>query len=107
MAISAGTKRAIFDVVLFAASQAALYYTIRWVVQSMNPVEKKEVKEKSLKALERLGHKSLALDDYERQIASEIIHPDDIDVHFSGICLKKLAMFSFDSFCQTLVAWTL
>ncbi|EKM49807.1 uncharacterized protein PHACADRAFT_167153 [Phanerochaete carnosa HHB-10118-sp] len=76
MAISAGTKRAIFD---------ALYYTIRWVMQSMNPVEKKEVKEKSLKALERLGHKSLTLDDYERQIASEIIHPDDIDVHFSDI----------------------
>lgn len=51
----------------------------------MNPVEKKEVKQKSLKALEKLGHKSLVLDDYERQIASEIIHPDDIDVHFSDI----------------------
>ncbi|GJE92609.1 ATP-binding protein [Phanerochaete sordida] len=85
MAISPSTKRAIVDVALFVASQAALYYTVRWVMQSMNPVEKKDVKQKSLKALEKLGHKSLELDDYERQIASEIIHPDDIDVHFSDI----------------------
>ena len=34
-------------------------------MQSMNPVEKKEVKQKSLKALEKLGHKSLVLDEYE------------------------------------------
>ena len=37
----------------------------QWVMQSMNPVEKKEVKQKSLKALEKLGHKSLVLDEYE------------------------------------------
>lgn len=82
MAMSSGTKRAIFDVALFLASQAALYYTVRWVLM---PTEKKEVKTKSLKALEKLGHKDLRLDEYERQIASEIIHPDDIHVGFSDI----------------------
>ncbi|KAI0076709.1 ATPase [Panus rudis PR-1116 ss-1] len=82
MAISPSTKRAIVDVALFIASQAALYYTVRWVLM---PGEKKEVKAKSLKALEKLGHKNLKLDEYERQIASEIIHPDDIDVGFEDI----------------------
>ncbi|KIP02717.1 hypothetical protein PHLGIDRAFT_95701 [Phlebiopsis gigantea 11061_1 CR5-6] len=85
MAVSAGTKRALFDVVLFVASQAALFYTVKWVMHSMNPTDKKEVKAKSLKALEKLGHHGLAMDEYESQIASEIIHPDDIDVTFSDI----------------------
>ncbi|KAI0770644.1 AAA-domain-containing protein [Fomes fomentarius] len=85
MAISATTKRAIFDVAIFAASQIALYYTLRWAIDTLSPVERKEVKQKSLKALESLGHKDLKLDEYESQIASEIIHPDDIEVGFSDI----------------------
>ncbi|KAI0917620.1 hypothetical protein AcW1_007216 [Taiwanofungus camphoratus] len=85
MAVSPATKRAIFDVALFVVSQAALYYTVRWIVDSMVPGERKEVKAKSLKALEKLGHRDLKLDEYEKQIASEVIHPDDIDVRFSDI----------------------
>ncbi|KAI0671158.1 ATPase [Trametes maxima] len=85
MAVSASTKRAILDVAIFVASQAALYYTLRWVMDTMSPVERKEVKQKSLKALESLGHKDVKLDEYESQIASEIIHPDDIDVRFTDI----------------------
>ncbi|OSC98011.1 ATPase [Trametes coccinea BRFM310] len=85
MAVSASTKRAILDVAIFVASQAALYYTLRWVMDTMSPTERKEVKQKSLKALESLGHTDLKLDEYEAQIASEIIHPDDIDVRFSDI----------------------
>ena len=38
-------------------------------MQSMSPVEKKEVKQKSLKALEKLGHTRLELDDYESACA--------------------------------------
>ncbi|KAI0727933.1 ATPase [Fomitopsis betulina] len=85
MAVSASTKRAILDVALFVASQAALYYTIRWVIDGTLSGDKKEVKAKSLKALEKLGHRDLKLDEYEKQIASEVIHPDDIDVRFSDI----------------------
>jgi len=85
MSVSHSTKRIILDVVLFAASQAALYYTVRWVMDGMVSGEKKEVKAKSLKALERLGHRDLKLDEYEKQIASEVIHPDDIEVQFSDI----------------------
>lgn len=34
-------------------------------MDSLSPVERKEVKQKSLKALENLGHKDLQLDEYE------------------------------------------
>ncbi|KZT11810.1 AAA-domain-containing protein [Laetiporus sulphureus 93-53] len=85
MTISAGTKRAILDITLFLVSQAALYYTVRWLMDGMIPGEKKEVKPKSLKALEKLGHRDLKLDEYEKQIASEVIHPDDIDVSFKDV----------------------
>lgn len=73
------------DIALLAVSQAALFYTVRWVMASMNPTEKKNVKAKSLKALEKLGHQDLEMDEYERQIASEIIHPDDIEVTFADV----------------------
>lgn len=75
-------------------------------MDTMTPMgeKKKEVKAKSLKALEKLGHSDLQLDEYESaqlvelysvalahfvtnvgQIASEVIHPDDIDVRFTGV----------------------
>ncbi|KAI0329052.1 ATPase [Cubamyces sp. BRFM 1775] len=84
MAVSSSTRKAIIDVTLFLASQAALYYTIRWVVDTMAP-ERKDANEKGLKTLESLGHTDLHLDEYESQIASEVIHPDDIDVRFTDI----------------------
>lgn len=41
-------------------------------MDTMSPVERKEVKQKSLKALESLGHKDLKLDEYESASASAI-----------------------------------
>ncbi|KAH9970752.1 P-loop containing nucleoside triphosphate hydrolase protein [Lactifluus volemus] len=38
-----------------------------------------------MEALKRLGHEKLKLDEYEKRIASEVVHPDDIDVTFSEI----------------------
>ncbi|KAF7974288.1 hypothetical protein HWV62_29839 [Athelia sp. TMB] len=82
---SANTKRAILDIALFVATQAALYYTIRWTMDSLSPSPKKEVQAKKSEALKRLGHKDLKLDEYEKTIANEVIHPDDISVTFSDI----------------------
>ena len=39
----------------------------QWVMHSMNPTDKKEVKAKSLKALEKLGHHGLVMDEYESE----------------------------------------
>ncbi|KAK7025569.1 mitochondrial dynamin GTPase Msp1 [Paramarasmius palmivorus] len=73
-------------VALFVATQAAVYYTIRWVLDSSTG-KSREVKTKQLEALKRLGHKlkDLELDEYEATIANEIIHPDDISVTFPDI----------------------
>ncbi|KAK2465282.1 hypothetical protein APHAL10511_002636 [Amanita phalloides] len=84
--VSAGAKRAMLDVALFIASQAALYYTIRWIFDSaLSPERRGEVKAKQQEALKRLGHSNLKLDEYERTVANEVIHPDDIGVTFPDI----------------------
>lgn len=76
---------------------------IQWVIDSItSPDKKEEVKEKQLEALKRLGHSGMVLDEYESEypqpgpfawtlnvaspekVANEVIHPDDIDIHFSG-----------------------
>ena len=54
------------------------------MVTSISPDKKQEVKAKQLEALKKLGHIDLQLDEYERTVANEIIHPDDISVRFSG-----------------------
>ncbi|PPQ85160.1 hypothetical protein CVT25_004167 [Psilocybe cyanescens] len=76
--VSSGTKRAAFEVALFLASQ--------WVLDAVSPDKKDgEVKEKQMAALKRLGHHELKLDEYERKVANEVIHPDDIPVTFGDI----------------------
>ncbi|KAF9265175.1 AAA-domain-containing protein [Marasmius fiardii PR-910] len=84
MAVSASTKRMVFDVAIFLASQAAVYYAVRWMIDSTTG-KSTEVKTKQLEALKRLGHKDLKLDEYEATVANEIIHPDDIPIRFSDI----------------------
>jgi hypothetical protein len=51
----------------------------------MLPDRKDEkVKAKQMEALKRLGHHQLELDEYEKRVANEVIHPDDIHVTFKG-----------------------
>jgi len=83
--VSANTKRLAVDVAIFVASQVAMYYTIRWVMDNVSPTKKREVKEKQMEALQRNGHSQLVLDEYESTVANEVIHPDDIHVQFSDI----------------------
>ncbi|KDQ62132.1 hypothetical protein JAAARDRAFT_700353 [Jaapia argillacea MUCL 33604] len=86
MAMSSATKRTLLDVALFLASQAALYYTLHWAIESFMPErEKKKLSTKSKDILERLGHKDLDLNEYEKAIASEVIHPDDIHIKFADV----------------------
>ncbi|KAF7365645.1 AAA domain-containing protein [Mycena venus] len=79
------TKRIALEVALFLAGQAALFYTVKWALDEFLPEKKKEVQAKQLEALKRLGHGNLELDEYERTVANEVIHPDDITVKFSDI----------------------
>ncbi|KAK0503665.1 P-loop containing nucleoside triphosphate hydrolase protein [Armillaria luteobubalina] len=80
------TRRAMVDVAMFVVTQVALYYTMKWVLDAYVPSNKEtKVKGKQMEVLKRLGHEELVLDEYERTLANEIIHPDDIPVRFSDI----------------------
>jgi hypothetical protein len=74
----------------------------QWLLSSYGPEGSKEVGAKPMEALKRLGHEKLKLNEYESEfalsrpdlrvlhifierIASEVIHPDDIDVRFTGM----------------------
>ncbi|KAI5116884.1 hypothetical protein M0805_000400 [Coniferiporia weirii] len=80
------TKKVAVEVAMLIAGQVAAYYTLRWLLDSMGPGgERKSARAKSGEILKRLGHKDLKLNEYEEAIASEVIHPDDIDVRFDDI----------------------
>ncbi|RXW22493.1 hypothetical protein EST38_g3354 [Candolleomyces aberdarensis] len=98
--MSPNVKRTALEVALFLASQAAVYYTMRWVLDSMLPDRKDEkVKAKQLEALKRLGHHQLDLDEYERRVANEVIHPDDIHVTFKGRPNQQNLFWEHANFC--------
>ncbi|KAG6902405.1 hypothetical protein C0995_000331 [Termitomyces sp. Mi166 len=64
--VSNNSKRAILDICRAKlVRKVALYYTVRWVLDGLNPEKKQNVNAKQLEALKRLGHSSLKLDEYE------------------------------------------
>ncbi|KAI9340466.1 P-loop containing nucleoside triphosphate hydrolase protein, partial [Obelidium mucronatum] len=82
-------KKIALDICLFALSQVALFYGVKWVLASLDPVgeSRKGTKAKSEEIFKRLGinDKDLDLNEYERVIASEVIHPEDIGISFKDI----------------------
>ncbi|KAF9220279.1 AAA-domain-containing protein [Gyrodon lividus] len=83
MSSSPNAKRIVIDVALLVASQAALYYAFRWFMD-WRPTDKESEKRRT-EVMKKLGHKGLKLDEYERTIAKEVIHPDNISVRFEDI----------------------
>ncbi|CAJ0843151.1 10928_t:CDS:10 [Entrophospora sp. SA101] len=80
-------KKFFAEVAMIAISQVLLYYTVKYVVKSLDPLKdkKKESKAKSDKVLSKLGLKDLKLSEYEEIILSEVIFPEDISVNFKKI----------------------
>ncbi|KIM66696.1 hypothetical protein SCLCIDRAFT_1211084 [Scleroderma citrinum Foug A] len=83
MSSSANAKRIILDVALFVASQAAVFYAIRWLMD--RHTTDKDTDKRRAEVMKKLGHHNLKLDEYERTIASEVVHPDHINVGFEDI----------------------
>ncbi|KAF7724544.1 hypothetical protein EC973_000921 [Apophysomyces ossiformis] len=81
------TKKYAADVAVFALSQVAFYFAFKWIVGSLDPTRSKrqEAKDKSTKILGKLGVKDLKLTEYEQIIATEVVHPEDIQVNFKQI----------------------
>ncbi|KAI3657624.1 hypothetical protein MP638_001343 [Amoeboaphelidium occidentale] len=76
-----------FLVGLFIVSQVILWYGVKWILKQMDPLSKKK-EESALKAkalFSRLNLKELELNEYEQIIASEIVHPADLEVKFTDI----------------------
>ncbi|KAI8928524.1 P-loop containing nucleoside triphosphate hydrolase protein [Entophlyctis helioformis] len=81
------TKKLVLDVTLLALSQVALFYGVKWVMASLDPMRKKreDAKSKSSRILSKLGWKDLKLSEHEEIIAGEIVWPEDLNVSFEDI----------------------
>ncbi|KAJ7051803.1 P-loop containing nucleoside triphosphate hydrolase protein [Mycena amicta] len=63
-----------------------MFYSLKLALDEFLPEKKlQEVKAEQMEALKRLGHGELDLDEHERTVANEVIHPDDINVKFTDI----------------------
>ncbi|CAG8619437.1 13086_t:CDS:10 [Ambispora leptoticha] len=73
--------------VLFAISQVALYFAVKFILGSLDPMKdkKKEAKAKSNEVLGKLGIKDMKLNEYEEIILSEVIFANEISVNFKQI----------------------
>ncbi|KAI0793057.1 P-loop containing nucleoside triphosphate hydrolase protein [Irpex lacteus] len=82
MAGSLSTRKTILEAVILSTVPVVVWLSFRYfnLLDPRRPDPKPKPS-----ALLKLGFKDLVLDEYERQIASEVIHPDDIDVRFSDI----------------------
>ncbi|KAH9024202.1 P-loop containing nucleoside triphosphate hydrolase protein [Lactarius pseudohatsudake] len=59
------------------------YQSVTWLRNSFRPEGLKE--EIAMGTLKKLGHGGLGLNEYEKRIASRIIHPDDIKIRLADI----------------------
>ncbi|WFC98962.1 hypothetical protein MYAM1_001696 [Malassezia yamatoensis] len=77
------------DVAVFAVSQVAFFYAFKYVMSSLDPNRQKQqdTKKVSDNKLGQLGLRArgVKLNEYEEQIATELILPDDITVTFDSI----------------------
>lgn len=77
------------DIAVFALSNVAFYFAFKAILRSLDPNKQKrlDAKKQSDEKLHRLGVRGneLNLNEYEEQIASELILPSQITVDFNSI----------------------
>ncbi|KDQ16005.1 hypothetical protein BOTBODRAFT_31090 [Botryobasidium botryosum FD-172 SS1] len=78
-------RKVVLDATLFALSNLAVYYAIKYVMGQTDPTKNTESKGKGAEVMARLGLKNVKLNEYEERIAAEVVHPDDINVGFDDI----------------------
>ncbi|KAK6091097.1 mitochondrial dynamin GTPase Msp1 [Batrachochytrium dendrobatidis] len=85
--LSPTSKKIVFDVTLLALSQVALYYGVKWVISSLDPMRNKRAdsKSKSNKIMSKLGLHDMKLNEHEEIISGEIVWPEDLTVGFEDI----------------------
>ncbi|KAH7906743.1 P-loop containing nucleoside triphosphate hydrolase protein [Hygrophoropsis aurantiaca] len=84
MAAAPSAKRVMLDVYLMLKSpKAAVYYALRYFMD-WHPTDK-DSERKRAEVMKKMGHKGLKLDEYEKTISREVVHPDNINVRFDDI----------------------
>ncbi|KAL2920377.1 mitochondrial dynamin GTPase Msp1 [Polyrhizophydium stewartii] len=85
--LSPTARKFILDVTLLALSQVALYYGVKWVMATVDPMSAKriEAKSRSSKIMDKLGLTGMKLSEHEEIIAGEIVWPEDLHVKFDDI----------------------
>ena len=85
----ANNPQAVQDFALLVVSQIVLFYSVRYLVNHLNPTnnKRKDILALSRKNLARLGKKKeeLQLNSYEEVIASELVLPEDIPTSFDSV----------------------
>ncbi|XP_037536534.1 outer mitochondrial transmembrane helix translocase [Nematolebias whitei] len=66
---------------------AATYYSIKWVVEAMDPTskQKSQAKKRAEQLMKRIGVEGVKLTDYEMNIASHLVDPQTIKVSWRDI----------------------
>ncbi|KZT39935.1 AAA-domain-containing protein [Sistotremastrum suecicum HHB10207 ss-3] len=83
---SLSDKKVYIDVAMMLATLAAGYYSLMTVMDHMGEgKQRRTLQAKGNQIMQKLGRPEVQLDEYEAQLASEIIHPEDITVNFSDI----------------------
>jgi ATP-dependent 26S proteasome regulatory subunit len=85
-------NKVIVDVTVFAASQIALFYAVRYVLGNLDP-QKTDRKKQAKKSQELLSSlqtgdielSNLELNEYEQAIAGEIVPPSSITTTFESV----------------------
>eukprot|EP00039_Didymoeca_costata_P008433 m.111989 g.111989 ORF g.111989 m.111989 type:complete len:352 (+) comp14078_c0_seq1:31-1086(+) len=87
MALSPGALKILTQLAILGLSQLMLIYGAKWLWQQLDPEyeRKKKAAEVGSKLVKRLQAKKLELNEYENQIASDVIDPVDLKEGWSRI----------------------
>ncbi|KAM9393348.1 outer mitochondrial transmembrane helix translocase [Pholidichthys leucotaenia] len=66
---------------------AATYYSIKWVIEAMDPTskQKNQAKKRAEELMKRIGVEGVKLNEYEMNIASHLVDPQTMKVSWSDI----------------------
>eukprot|EP01135_Chromosphaera_perkinsii_P001968 Nk52_evm15s215 gene=Nk52_evmTU15s215 len=80
-------RKLMLDIGIFALSQVACYYIIKWVLDALDPMSKrrKDAECSSLKLITRLKAEGKSLNEHEIMLTSDYIDKDDLKLRWTDI----------------------
>ncbi|KAI9596187.1 AAA-domain-containing protein [Syncephalis fuscata] len=75
----------LLDIAMLVVAQVTFYYGFKYFLKDIRDPKRKDASAKGKKVAGRLGFSNISLTSYEEIIMSEVVHPDDINIHFKDI----------------------